>query len=215
MLGLTTNPSASIPLIVAAYLLGSVASAVVVSRIMGLPDPRSGGSGNPGATNMLRLGGKKAGAFTLAGDTLKGLVPVLITAALGASPALLTAVAVAAFAGHLYPVFFGFTGGKGVATALGVLSGISWALGGAIVLTWLLVVVATRYSSLSALVSALCAPVFAYWLSGPVVAMGATVIAALLVWRHRGNIERLIAGTEDKIGGAKSSSDSGHSSDGR
>lgn len=196
-----THPGIAACLIVGAYLLGSVASAIVISRLMGLPDPRGGGSGNPGATNVLRLGGKKAAVFTLIGDVLKGLIPVLIAAYLGADPTLLVCVAIAAFLGHLYPVFFGFAGGKGVATALGVLSGISWSLGGAVLLSWLTVVAITRYSSLSALVASLLAPVLAHLIVGAVpITAGTAVIAALLIWRHRGNIQRLLAGEEDKLG---------------
>ena len=210
MLGLTETPGASLLLVMGAYLLGSVASAIVVSRMMNLPDPRYGGSGNPGATNVLRLGGKKAAALTLAGDVLKGLAPVWIATRLGGTPALVAAVGLAAFLGHLYPVFFGFAGGKGVATALGVLVGTSWPLAGAALATWLVVAAITRYSSLSALIAAGCAPVYAYLVTGELATVvGAVLIAILLVWRHRGNIRRLVAGTESRIGGGKRGRTSG------
>ncbi|MEM7251620.1 MAG: glycerol-3-phosphate 1-O-acyltransferase PlsY [Pseudomonadota bacterium] len=190
----------SIALIVGAYLLGSIASAIIVSRMMGLGDPREGGSGNPGATNVLRLGGKKAAAITLLGDVLKGLLPVLIGAALNQPLWVLGAIAVAAFLGHLYPIFFGFKGGKGVATAVGAILGLSGWLALALIATWLLVVLLTRYSSLAALVSAALAPAYALALTAPVYAYAVAAIAALLIWRHRANIRRLMAGEEDKIG---------------
>ena len=188
-------------LIAAGYLLGSIASAVLVSRLMGLPDPRTGGSGNPGATNVLRLGGRKAALFTLAGDVAKGLLPVALAGAMGRSALGVTAVAIAAFLGHLYPLYFRFKGGKGVATALGALLGISWLLGSLVLATWLACAAATRYSSLSALVAALAAPGLALWTTGQAtIAAGTALISALLVWRHRANVRRLLNGTEGKIG---------------
>ncbi len=194
-------------LVVVAYLTGSLASAVIVCRILGLPDPRTGGSGNPGATNVLRLGGRKAAAITLAGDVAKGLLPVLAARALALPLPVQALVGLAAFLGHLYPVFFGFKGGKGVATALGALLGLSWALGGAVLATWLAVAALTRYSSLSALVAALLAPLWG-WLLLPAPdgeARGAAtavlaVMSVLLWWRHRANIGRLVRGEEDRIG---------------
>ncbi|HEY5789789.1 MAG TPA: glycerol-3-phosphate 1-O-acyltransferase PlsY, partial [Gammaproteobacteria bacterium] len=150
-------------MVLVAYLLGSLSSAVIVCRLAGLPDPRSGGSGNPGATNVLRLGGKRLAAVTLLGDLLKGLLPVLAARLLGVEPALLGVIALAAFLGHLYPLFFGFRGGKGVATALGVLLGLDWVVGLATLLTWLAVALLSRYSSLSSLVATALAPAWVGW----------------------------------------------------
>ncbi|MCP5424998.1 MAG: glycerol-3-phosphate 1-O-acyltransferase PlsY [Gammaproteobacteria bacterium] len=187
-----------------AYLAGSLSTAVIVCRLFGLPDPREQGSRNPGTTNVLRLGGKKAAAITLAGDCLKGLLPVWLAAALGASPAGLAGSALGAFLGHLYPVFFGFQGGKGVATAFGVLLGLSWPTALAALVTWLTVALITRYSSLSALLATGLSPLYLWWLQAPTVYLVALLIMAiLLVWRHRSNIRNLLAGREDKIGGAK------------
>lgn len=185
-----------------AYGLGSLSSAVIVSRLFGLPDPRLEGSKNPGATNVLRLGNKKAAAITLLGDAVKGLVPVLLAKFLGVAPAMLGAVGLAAFLGHLFPVFFGFKGGKGVATALGVLSGFSWLVGLTVLATWIGVAFLSRISSLSALVAAALAPVYVWlWAGGDAVLTGATlVMAVLLFWRHKGNIERLLKGEESRIG---------------
>lgn len=184
-------------LVPAAYLLGSVSSAIIVCRVMGLPDPRQQGSGNPGATNVLRIGGKKAAAITLVGDFLKGLVPVLIAKAAGAPLLLVALVALAAFIGHLYPVFFGFKGGKGVATTFGAMLGISWALGALVLATWLLVYKAFKISSLSALVAAVLIPLYAWLIlgSGEVVIVS-ILISAILIWRHKSNIQRLLAGEE-------------------
>jgi len=188
-------------LVLVAYLLGSLSSAIIVCRLAGLPDPRSDGSGNPGATNVLRLGGKKPAVVTLAGDMLKGLLPVLLGHALGLAPVLLALVGLAAFLGHLYPVFFRFQGGKGVATALGVLLGLDWVVGLATVATWLAVAFVTRYSSLSALIATGLAPVWVAWRFGSLEpAVACTVMTALLFWRHAGNIRRLAAGEEPKIG---------------
>ncbi len=188
-------------LVLVAYLLGSLSSAIIVCRLAGLPDPRSDGSGNPGATNVLRLGGKKPAIVTLAGDMLKGLLPVLLGHALGLAPVLLALVGLAAFLGHLYPVFFRFQGGKGVATALGVLLGLDWVVGLATVATWLAVAFLTRYSSLSALIATGLAPVWVAWRFGSLEpAVACVVMTALLFWRHAGNIRRLAAGEEPKIG---------------
>jgi glycerol-3-phosphate acyltransferase PlsY len=186
---------------VVAYLFGSVSSAVIVSRLMGLPDPRSGGSGNPGATNVLRLGSKRGAALTLAGDVAKGVVPVAIAAVFGVSDEVLAVTGFAAFLGHLYPVFFGFAGGKGVATALGVFAAASLPVTGVLVLVWLGMAALFRYSSLSALTAAAASPFVTWWLDGrwPVVVMCAA-IAALLFWRHRSNIGRLLRGEESRIG---------------
>ena len=190
-------------LVVAGYLVGSIATAVLVSRALGVADPRSGGSGNPGATNVLRLAGRKAAALTLAGDVLKGVVPVLVARAAELPPAMVALVGLAAFLGHLFPVFFGFKGGKGVATALGALLGLEPLLGAAVLATWLVVAAVTRYSSLAALVASVLAPGYAWVLSGDRGLAGAVaVMAVLLVWRHRANIRRLLAGEEGRIGSA-------------
>lgn len=190
--------------IVPAYLLGSFSFAVIVSRLFGLPDPRSHGSGNPGATNMLRTGRKSAAALTLFGDLAKGWLAVYLARYFGAQygiemPATYGA-AVAVFLGHLYPVFFGFKGGKGVATALGILLAVSPWLGLATLVTWLVIFGLTRTSSLAALSAAALAPVFAGFLIGgtlPVIAL--TLISLLIFWRHRGNIRRLLSGEEGRI----------------
>lgn len=192
-----------IALVVFAYLLGSLSAAIITCKLMGLPDPRSEGSRNPGATNVLRFGGKKAAAITLVGDALKGLIPVLIARAAGAEETVLAAVAMAAFLGHLYPVFFGFHGGKGVATALGVLLGLSWPVALAAAGTWLFMAKVLKISSLSALTAAVLAPLY-MWLLEPgqnaLFSMTAAM-AILLIWRHRSNIQRLLSGTEGKIKG--------------
>ena len=191
----------AIVLIVAGYLVGSIASAVLTCRIMGLPDPRTEGSGNPGTTNVLRLAGKRAAVFTLLGDMLKGLIPVLVAGTFASSPWTVAATGLAAFIGHLYPIFFGFKGGKGVATALGVLCGLSWLIGAAVLGTWLFVAVALRYSSLSALIAAIFAPCYAILMQlDPAYVFGIAIMSVLLIWRHRSNIQRLIAGKESKIG---------------
>ena len=188
-------------LIVFSYLLGSLSTAIITSNLMGLPDPRTQGSGNPGATNVLRLGGKKAAALTLLGDMLKGIVPMIAASALGMGDATLALAGIAAFLGHLYPVFFGFRGGKGVATALGVLLGMSWMAGLAALATWLLVAKIFRYSSLAALSAALLAPIYVSLIRpAPELIAMTMVMSTLLLWRHRGNIQRLIRGQEDRIG---------------
>ena len=192
---------ATIVLVVAGYLLGSIATAVLVSRALGADDPRTGGSGNPGATNVLRLAGRRAAVLTLAGDIVKGIVPVLVARAFDLPPGLVALVGLAAFLGHLYPVFFGFQGGKGVATALGVLLAMQPLLGGSVLATWLVVAGVTRYSSLAALVASVLAPACAWFLSGDPGVFGAvSIMAVLLVWRHRANIRRLRAGEEGRIG---------------
>jgi glycerol-3-phosphate acyltransferase PlsY len=191
----------AIALIAAAYLVGSVITAVAACRLLGLPDPRSAGSHNPGATNVLRVGGKQAALITLAGDMLKGAVPVLVAKLLALPGPVVAATALAVFLGHLYPVFFRFQGGKGVATGLGVILGLTWPVGLAMLGTWLMVAFVWRYSSLSALTAAVLSPLYALLLT-PEPAYIATVcaMAGLLVWRHRENIRRLLAGTEGKIG---------------
>jgi len=182
------------------YVTGSISSAVVVSRIMGLPDPRSGGSGNPGATNVLRLGGKKAAAVTLAFDIAKGLIPVAIAASLTDANWIIALCGFGAFLGHLFPVFFGFQGGKGVATALGVYLGFSLILGIAAIAVWIFVALASRFSSLGSLTAVTLAPVIASISpSGFAYVLICLLIAALVYWRHKDNIQRLTTGTESKI----------------
>lgn len=183
------------------YLMGSLSSAIIVCRLLGLPDPREQGSGNPGATNVLRFGGKKVAIVVLLGDALKGLIPVLIAHALHADLWIVAAVGFAAFLGHLYPVFFKFQGGKGVATSLGVLLGFDWLVGLAVIVTWLLVAVISRISSLSALTAMLLAPAYLwFWLHDVHLALASGLMTLLLFWRHRSNIQRLLDGTESKIG---------------
>jgi len=187
-------------LIVGGYLFGSVSSAIITCRVLGLPDPRSQGSGNPGATNVLRIGGKKAAAITLMGDMLKGLVPVLVAKLLGADMAVQAATAVAAFLGHLYPVFFAFQGGKGVATLLGVMLGIHWPVGLLTIATWLVIAKVFKISSLAALLSILVTPLYIWWLiPNTSVMIAILLMGTLLFWRHRSNIKNLMAGTEGEI----------------
>ncbi|SAK75093.1 glycerol-3-phosphate acyltransferase PlsY [Caballeronia pedi] len=197
---------------VVSYLIGSISFAVVVSHAMGLADPRSYGSGNPGATNVLRTGNKKAAILTLIGDAFKGWLPVWVVVHFGASfgwdPAgINTATALAAiavFLGHLYPVFFRFQGGKGVATAAGVLLAIHPALGVATLLTWIIIAFFFRYSSLAALVAAVFAPFFQVFLFGPSrISLAVLAMSLLLIWRHRANISKLLAGKESRIGDKK------------
>jgi len=188
-------------LIFSGYLTGSISAAIITCKLMGLPDPRSTGSKNPGATNVLRLGGKKAAIITLAGDLIKGLVPVVVAHLLGASEAVLALTGLAAFLGHLYPVFFGFKGGKGVATALGVYFGLSWQAGLVFVATWLIIAAITRISSLSALIATLAIPVFFYTQVGaPWMSVATIIMAILIYWRHRSNIRNMLNGTEKRIG---------------
>jgi glycerol-3-phosphate acyltransferase PlsY len=186
---------------VVAYLLGSISSAVVIARAKGLQDPRDVGSGNPGATNILRYGGKTAAVLTLLGDVLKGVIPVLIARALTDDAVIITLCGFAAFLGHLLPVFFGFRGGKGVATALGVWFALNPWVGLALLTTWLLIAVLFRYSSLAALVASALAPLYVAWLSpGAPYLLTMIVMSAILIFRHRANIRKLIAGTETRIG---------------
>jgi len=187
-------------LLVLAYLMGSLSTAIIVCKLMGLPDPRTTGSQNPGATNVLRFGGKKAAAITLSGDALKGVLPVLIAYAFHQPTANLGAIGFAAFLGHLYPVFFSFRGGKGVATAFGAILAISWQVGLAVLATWLVMAKLFKISSLSALAAAILAPLY-FWLveaNLPLVYIS-IVMSAMLIFRHRSNIRNLIKGTEDTI----------------
>ncbi len=189
----------SVIAVIGSYLLGSVSFAIVVSRAMRLPDPRSYGSKNPGATNVLRTGRKVAAALTLAGDALKGLLAVLVVGLY--VPEAAPYAGLAAFVGHVFPVWHRFQGGKGVATAAGVLFGLDWRLGLGTVMTWVIIAAFLRYSSLAALVAAVFAPFFTALILG----LGATfacvlAMSALLIWRHHENIARLVAGTESRLG---------------
>ena len=200
--------SVQILVLLAAYLIGSVSFGVVVSKLMGLADPHTYGSGNPGATNVLRTGNKKAALFTLLGDVGKGVLAVLLARwlapSLGLSDMIIMLVGLAAFIGHLYPVFHGFKGGKGVATAGGVLLALNPLHGLAVLATWLAVAFLTRYSSLAAITAAFMAPIYWQLFYGiDARALVILFIAALLVWRHRENINRLLKGKESKIGGIK------------
>ena len=183
-----------------AYLAGSVSSAIIVCKLMGLADPRTTGSNNPGATNVLRIGGKRAAIIALLGDVLKGLLPVLVAMQFVSSPIVLACVGLGAFLGHLFPLYFGFKGGKGVATAVGVFIGLSWQLAIALFCIWIIVALLSRYSSLAALSAAAFAPIVVYFQNGAIsyIVLG-LIIAVFLFWRHRSNIQRLIAGTESKI----------------
>jgi glycerol-3-phosphate acyltransferase PlsY len=208
---------ATIAFIVIAYLIGSLSFAVIVSKAFGLPDPHSYGSGNPGATNVLRTGNKFAALLTLLGDGLKGWIAVILAQRFawqfGVGDAGIAAVALAVFIGHLYPAFFRFQGGKGVATAAGILFAIDWRIGLGTLATWLIIALFFRYSSLAALVAAAFAPFFTALVLGfNVYAAAVLAISALLVWRHAENLRKLLAGTEARIGQKKGSAVSGQPS---
>lgn len=191
-------------LILFAYLLGSIATAIVTCKLMGLPDPRTQGSNNPGATNVLRFGGKKAAAITLLGDGLKGVIPVVLARfVFGIEDyTWLILIGIAAFLGHLYPVFYGFKGGKGVATAIGVFLGVNLWGGLAFVATWLIMAKGFKISSLAALIATALSPLYFWLLTGHAqLTLGVGVIAVLIFWRHRSNIQKLLDGSEDKIKG--------------
>ena len=199
-------------LIPAAYLIGSISFAVVVSKCMNLPNPHSYGSGNPGATNVLRTGNKKAAVLTLIGDALKGFLAVMVARAILGDQSLtatlgswvLCGVVVAVFLGHVFPLFHGFKGGKGVATACGILFGINWILGAATLSTWIIVAMFMRYSSLAALAAAVFGPIYFVFLFGfQPMAIALVLVCALLIWRHRNNITNLLNGTESRIGSKK------------
>ncbi|WP_397392603.1 glycerol-3-phosphate 1-O-acyltransferase PlsY [Polynucleobacter sp.] len=199
-------------LIPIAYLIGSISFAVVVSKCMRLPDPHSYGSGNPGATNVLRTGNKLAAALTLIGDALKGYFAVMLARVLLGDESLtstlnswlLCGVVIAVFLGHLFPIFHGFKGGKGVATACGILFGINWILGLATLGTWIIVAMFMRYSSLAALAAAVFGPVYFVFLFGfQSMSIALLVVCLLLIWRHRSNIQNLMNGTESRIGSKK------------
>jgi glycerol-3-phosphate acyltransferase PlsY len=202
------NTLYSVLAVVAAYLIGSVSFAVLVSRAMGLADPRSYGSKNPGATNVLRTGNKAAAVLTLIGDAAKGLVAVLLAkyfaARFGFGNGTIALVALAAFVGHLFPVFHRFQGGKGVATAAGVLLALNVWLGLGTLLTWLIIAFFFRYSSLAALISAVFAPLWYLFMFRPDAIAGAiAVMSSLLIWRHSANITKLLSGKESRIGAGK------------
>jgi len=195
---------ASALFVLAAYLIGSISFAVVVSWIFGLPDPHNYGSGNPGATNVLRTGKKAAAVLTLIGDAAKGAVALWVAQQFaprfGVGEPALAAVALAAFLGHLFPLYFRFRGGKGVATAAGILLAMDWHIALALLVVWVLVAVVSRYSSLAAIVAAALSPLAAFhFLGWGPMTWAVLMIAVLLVWRHRGNIERLLAGNESRI----------------
>lgn len=186
--------------IIFAYLLGSLSTAIIASKIAGHADPRTLGSGNPGATNVLRLSGKKMAIIVLVGDALKGLIPVLVAKVFGIFGGALAWIGFAAFIGHLYPVFFEFRGGKGVATFFGVAVALSWLLGVVVLLTWLVITFVSRYSSLAAILTAALLPIYAYWLVPIDYLPPIILMSILLIWRHQNNIRNLVAGKEGKIG---------------
>ncbi|MCP5176937.1 MAG: glycerol-3-phosphate 1-O-acyltransferase PlsY [Moraxellaceae bacterium] len=196
------NDLVAIALLVAAYLLGSVCSAIIVCKIMALPDPRTQGSSNPGATNVMRIGGKKPALLTLAGDMLKGVPLVLLAQHLQLRPDLISAIGLAAFMGHLYPIYFKFEGGKGVATSMGVLLALYWPLGLAIIGVWLVVFAAFRISSLSSILAFAVAPVAAWYLV-PSYMLGIAGMSFLMIARHKANIQALLKGEEHKFGQKK------------
>lgn len=185
--------------VIGAYLIGSLNSAIILCKLAGLPDPRSQGSGNPGATNVMRFGGKKLAATVLIIDVIKGVLPVLVASYLGLNTAWLAATALAAFLGHIYPLFFQFKGGKGVATGLGGLLALSLPLAGSIILSWAVVFKLTRISSLAAIISAALAPFYSIWFIDNLIAHWIVlVMAVMLLFRHSANIKRLISGEESK-----------------
>lgn len=191
-------------LIISAYLMGSLSTAIIVCKLMGIDDPRTVGSKNPGATNVLRHGGKKAAFFTLLGDLLKGLIPVIVAKYLGLDYSGLVLVGIAAFLGHLYPIFYKFQGGKGVATAIGVFLGINFGAGLAVVATWLIMAKGFKISSLAALIATALSPFYFYaFTNSHPLTFGITFIAVMIFWRHRSNIENLLSGKEDKIKASK------------
>ena len=187
----------AIALLLFAYLLGSISSAILLSKIMGFDDPRTGGSNNPGATNVLRIAGRKAAFFTLLGDFLKGLIPVLLARLLEVDMLWLALIGFAAFIGHCFPVFFRFQGGKGVATAIAATVAFNWIAGAILIATWLLFAKVFKISSLAAIISFSVLPLVIYWRTqDPWIAFVFAVLSLVLVWRHRSNIQRLISGTE-------------------
>lgn len=183
-----------------AYFLGSASAAIITCKIMGRPDPRTQGSQNPGATNVMRFAGKKAAAITLLGDLLKGFIPIAIGHYFDLSWGWLVFIGTAAFLGHLYPIFFGLQGGKGVATAMGVYFGLNPIVGAVIGLTWIIAALLFNISSLSALIATLLAPIYFFWVTGSMdLFLGLVIITIFIYWRHRGNIMNIIDGSEGKI----------------
>jgi len=193
----------TLALIIVSYLLGSLCSAIIVCKLLGYPDPRDEGSNNPGTTNVLRIAGKGPAALTLIGDIFKGIVPVLIGHALNLDWLVLGVIGLAAFIGHLFPLFFKFQGGKGVATAFGFAIALHWQLGLATIVCWLSVALITRYSSLAALITWALTPIFAAFLVSPMLVYSFIPLSLMLIYRHRENIEKLRTGTESKIGAKK------------
>ncbi|SHO55384.1 glycerol-3-phosphate 1-O-acyltransferase PlsY [Vibrio quintilis] len=189
-------------IIMVAYLLGSISSAVLVCRIFKISDPRNSGSNNPGATNVLRIGGKKAACIVLLCDMLKGTIPVWGSYFLGIEPFYLGVIAISACLGHIYPIFFHFQGGKGVATAIGAIAPIGLDLTGCIMGTWLVTIALFRYSSLAALTAALLAPMYTWWFK-PQYTLPVAMLCCLIIFRHQHNIKRLFSGTEPKVGEKK------------
>lgn len=188
--------------VILAYLIGSISSSIIIAKSLGLPDPRSLGSGNPGATNMLRTGSKKAAALTLAGDLLKGLLPLLIARGLNFDIQALCMMGLFAILGHMYPVYYRFRGGKGVATTLGVLLGTYWPLAIIWAITWLVIAKLFKFSSLAALCATTALPFIAYFLKlDQSIILLTAVVSIFVIWRHRSNIKNLISGKEGRIGG--------------
>ena len=190
----------NILLIFSAYLLGSVSAAILVCKTLGLSDPRTGGSGNPGTTNVMRLYGKKAAFLTLVGDIFKGIIPVLLAKVIVNSEFIIAICGLAAFLGHIFPIYFKFEGGKGVATLIGILFATHWLLGVSYIITWILTALIFRYSSLAALIAALPIPIYSYFIEhNNQYTISFTVITIILFWRHKPNIYNLLNGKEDKI----------------
>jgi glycerol-3-phosphate acyltransferase PlsY len=182
------------------YLMGSLSSAIIICKLCGLPDPRTKGSGNPGATNVLRFGGKQVATAVLLGDVFKGIVPVVIVVVFGAPAWVATLTAFFAFTGHVFPIFFGFRGGKGVATYLGTMLGVAPIMGVIAIAAWLVTALVTRYSSLSAVVMSIAVPIAGYFFLGWAAALPLVLMTIILLFRHHENIKRLMDGKEPKIG---------------
>ena len=188
----------SIAMIILAYLGGSISSAILIARLYRLPDPRENGSHNPGTTNVLRLGGRSAALWVLLCDMAKGTIPVYLAWYFQLTPFVLGLIGIAACLGHMYPLFFQFRGGKGVATALGTMMPIGFGMGGMMLVTWILVLLLTGYSSLAALIAALLAPLYTYWLK-PEYTLSVAMLSCLIIYRHHENIQRLLNGKESRI----------------
>lgn len=189
----------TIALCIIAYLIGSISSAVIICHIAGIPDPRIEGSKNPGATNVLRIGGKKLGILTLLADVIKGIIPVAAALMIDSNPYTVGPVMLAVFLGHLYPIFFKFVGGKGVATAFGAIMTVSWITGVLLLLIWGLVFFLTRFASLASIITAILAPICIFFFQSVEYILPVSLISLLLIWRHRSNIRRLMNGTEPKV----------------